>query len=110
MESWKDLAACFNMGTDMFMDEDEGAYAVCALCKVRRECLAYALDTDAQGVWGGTSQTERQGASVEASPHPAQTLLGGEISVEWVDLPPPKRQASHRYEPLPDRHSASDDT
>src|SRR5258708_12783090 len=37
------------------------AKAVCARCPVRRECLQYALAThQVHGVWGGTSEEERQ--------------------------------------------------
>jgi WhiB family redox-sensing transcriptional regulator len=37
------------------------AKAVCAECVVRSECLAYALaEPQLQGVWGGTSDTERR--------------------------------------------------
>jgi WhiB family redox-sensing transcriptional regulator len=37
------------------------AKAVCAACRVRRQCLQYALAThQLHGVWGGTSEDERQ--------------------------------------------------
>jgi WhiB family redox-sensing transcriptional regulator len=33
---------------------------ICADCPVRRQCLAFALDTrQDHGVWGGTSEQER---------------------------------------------------
>lgn len=35
------------------------ARRVCAGCLVRDECLAYALGTDVDGVWGGTSRMQR---------------------------------------------------
>lgn len=36
------------------------AKAVCARCPVRSACLAFALDRDVDGVWGGTTQGERR--------------------------------------------------
>lgn len=36
------------------------AKAVCAVCPVRRECLAYAIRTDQRsGIWGGMTFRER---------------------------------------------------
>lgn len=35
------------------------AKAVCACCPVARECRQYALDHDEQGIWGGTTDSER---------------------------------------------------
>jgi WhiB family transcriptional regulator, redox-sensing transcriptional regulator len=37
------------------------AKAVCSSCRVRRQCLQYALAThQVHGVWGGTTEDERQ--------------------------------------------------
>lgn len=37
------------------------ARAICSLCPVRPECLAYALaDPESAGVWGGISERERR--------------------------------------------------
>lgn len=33
---------------------------VCGACEVRIECLAYALDNDEFGVWGGTTRQQRE--------------------------------------------------
>ena len=35
--------------------------AVCARCRVRAECLRWALEHDERGVWGGTTDDERRG-------------------------------------------------
>ena len=39
----------------------ESAKAVCAPCAVRANCLSYALEVKAEGIWGGTTQQERHG-------------------------------------------------
>ena len=36
------------------------AKAICRGCLVRDECLAYAVEHEAVGVWGGTSTGERK--------------------------------------------------
>lgn len=36
------------------------AKAVCSTCSVSDDCLAYALLNDERGIWGGTSQKQRQ--------------------------------------------------
>jgi WhiB family redox-sensing transcriptional regulator len=35
------------------------AKAVCARCTVRAPCLAYAMETRPDGIWGGTTTEER---------------------------------------------------
>lgn len=37
------------------------AKALCERCLVRADCLAFALDGDEAGVWGGTTDIERRG-------------------------------------------------
>lgn len=36
------------------------AIAICALCTVQPDCLAWALKHDENGVWGGTSEATRR--------------------------------------------------
>ncbi|HEX9520771.1 MAG TPA: WhiB family transcriptional regulator [Streptosporangiaceae bacterium] len=59
------------------MDQVAKAKSICAGCQVRQECLGYALATDrVDGVWGDTSEEERQllrsqgsaGAGLRADP------------------------------------------
>jgi WhiB family redox-sensing transcriptional regulator len=67
---WWRLAACREADPELFfpvaahgpgMDEIALAKAVCATCGVRRQCLQYALAThQLHGVWGGTTEDERQ--------------------------------------------------
>jgi WhiB family redox-sensing transcriptional regulator len=68
--SWQSRAACLDCDPDLFfpiapsgpaLQQMEQAKAVCTRCPVRRECLQYALATrQVHGVWGGTSEEERQ--------------------------------------------------
>jgi WhiB family redox-sensing transcriptional regulator len=68
--SWGSLAACLDCDPDLFfpiapsgpaLQQIAQAKAICARCPVRRECLQYALAThQVHGVWGGTSEEERQ--------------------------------------------------
>jgi WhiB family redox-sensing transcriptional regulator len=47
------------------------AKAVCFRCAVRAACLSYALATGQAGIWGGTTQDERQ-AMRRSSAFPAR--------------------------------------
>lgn len=67
---WWRSAACRTADPDMFFpvssvgpgrDEVARAKEVCASCRVRRQCLQFALATrQAHGVWGGTTEEERR--------------------------------------------------
>lgn len=41
--------------------------AVCARCLVHDECLAFALEHDERGIWGGTNEAERRALGREAA-------------------------------------------
>ena len=64
LHSWRELAACRNAATahyDPFFDDTEqgerAAIAICRICRVQGECLAYAVRTgQSYGVWGGKPQ------------------------------------------------------
>ncbi len=66
---WRSAAACRSADPDLFFPiSDSGpareqtaqAKAICATCRVRRECLAFALRTgQIYGIWGGTTEHER---------------------------------------------------
>jgi WhiB family redox-sensing transcriptional regulator len=68
-DQWRSMAACRSADPDLFfpisssgqsMAQEATAKAICAGCRVRRECLAFALRThQAHGVWGGLSEQER---------------------------------------------------
>ena len=67
---WASQGACLDSDPDLFfpiaptgpgLQQIAQAKAVCARCPVRRECLRFALAThQVHGVWGGTSEEERQ--------------------------------------------------
>jgi WhiB family redox-sensing transcriptional regulator len=67
---WWEAAACRTADPDLFFpvssvgpgrDEVARAKEVCAGCRVRRQCLQFALATrQAHGVWGGTTEEERR--------------------------------------------------
>lgn len=67
---WWQAAACRTADPDIFFPvsahgpgEDDIARAkeVCAECRVRRQCLQFALAThQMHGVWGGTTEEERR--------------------------------------------------
>lgn len=46
--------------TELRLQGEARAKALCATCPVRRECLEYANDNDErEGIWGGMTTTER---------------------------------------------------
>ena len=67
---WWRSAACLEADPELFFPvtahgpgagEIARAKEVCATCRVRRQCLQYALAThQLHGVWGGTTEDERQ--------------------------------------------------
>ena len=71
---WRDDAACRETDADKFFPEGEPsvpavaaqvreAQTVCSTCTVRLPCLDFATVTrQAHGVWGGTSEDERNAA------------------------------------------------
>ena len=62
--AWQDHGACRGADPDVFFPtKNRTAHAakrICAVCEVRAECLAYALDNEPLGVWGGMSPRERR--------------------------------------------------
>jgi WhiB family redox-sensing transcriptional regulator len=81
-EPWMQDAACAQTDPDMFFptpgDHASEARAVCAVCPVRDECLAYALRTGQRiGIWGGMSAAER--SRIGAEPTRACVDCGADI-------------------------------
>jgi len=64
-QAWMIYGSCRGVDPAWFFPSDgsgvEAAQRVCTKCRVRLECLEYALTCRLdQGVWGGTSERERQ--------------------------------------------------
>lgn len=63
--SWQADANCVGVDPDIFFPErgasTKEAKSICTACKVRENCLEYALDNGEKfGIWGGTSERERR--------------------------------------------------
>ena len=69
MADWRDRARCREEDPELFFPVGTGdpakvqiaaAKKICAQCPVVEPCLTWALDNGQTGVWGGTSDEERQ--------------------------------------------------
>jgi WhiB family redox-sensing transcriptional regulator len=68
-ENWRAGAACRFADPDLFfpvsefgkgLEQAATAKAICAGCRVRRQCLAFAQRTrQVHGIWGGLTERER---------------------------------------------------
>jgi WhiB family transcriptional regulator, redox-sensing transcriptional regulator len=62
---WQERAACFGIEPDTFFpvtEEEAGpALTYCGSCRIREECLAWALKNgERYGVWGGMTEQQRR--------------------------------------------------
>ncbi len=67
-DHWRSRGACVSADPDLFFPisasgasrlQEERAKAVCARCRVRSECLDYAVASrQVHGVWGGLGEAE----------------------------------------------------
>ena len=85
---WWDAAVCRFFGPTLFFasdDETRGQRArrertakrICHPCPARADCLQHALATgETYGVWGGTTERERLGASYPADTVPMESSAG----------------------------------
>jgi len=74
---WRERAACLREDPDLFFPVGNGgltparideAKAVCGRCPVVEQCLELALKSgQADGVWGGTTESERRSMSRRAA-------------------------------------------
>jgi WhiB family redox-sensing transcriptional regulator len=91
-EDWRPRAACRFTDPELFFpisDSGKGleqaaeAKAVCAVCVVRRECLAFAIRTrERHGVWGGTTEQERYPAGNAGWPERAAASAGAPCALD----------------------------
>jgi WhiB family transcriptional regulator, redox-sensing transcriptional regulator len=63
---WMNEALCREVGLEMFFPEggedSRPAKRICGECRVRHNCLEYALafPDSITGIWGGTTQADRR--------------------------------------------------
>jgi len=65
---WQDQASCKRSNPEEFFPTsapDPQTKQRCARCPVREQCLAFALENNMVGVWGGTSTKERRRLKAE---------------------------------------------
>jgi WhiB family redox-sensing transcriptional regulator len=72
LPAWYDDALCAQVDQDMFYPEKGGstveAKRVCGMCRVRQQCLDYALaNHERHGIWGGVSERDRRKLERRAS-------------------------------------------
>jgi WhiB family transcriptional regulator, redox-sensing transcriptional regulator len=70
--NWRAAGACLSADPDLFFPISSAGPAerqiarakmICAGCRVRRECLDFALShSQVYGIWGGTTREDRQRA------------------------------------------------
>ncbi|HSG80008.1 MAG TPA: WhiB family transcriptional regulator [Acidimicrobiia bacterium] len=63
--AWQDDANCKGANADLFFPErgasTRTAKSICRECRVRAECLEFAIETGEKfGIWGGMSERERR--------------------------------------------------
>jgi WhiB family redox-sensing transcriptional regulator len=83
---WRGRGACLSADPELFFPLSSAgpsllqlhqAKTVCAGCQVRAECLEFALATrQVHGVWGGTSEDERQQLMAGRTSRPAPAMAG----------------------------------
>jgi WhiB family transcriptional regulator, redox-sensing transcriptional regulator len=84
--NWREDVACLDADPELFfpigtqggsLRQIEEAKRICRRCPVRRQCLAWALDTGVtDGVWGGTTPDERRVIRKPAEPRFTQVGTG----------------------------------
>ena len=70
VEDWRSGAACRDFDPEIWFsvgsgpaaqEQDDRAKAICRFCRVREDCLSWALATNQPyGVWGGFTEDERR--------------------------------------------------
>jgi WhiB family redox-sensing transcriptional regulator len=96
-QHWRLAAACRSAEPDIFfplsssgrsLDQIAQAKEICAGCRVRTECLAFALRTNqAHGVWGGLSEEERLSLARDALRVSANAKSHTAVPHQRVPLP-----------------------
>jgi WhiB family transcriptional regulator, redox-sensing transcriptional regulator len=83
--AWMSRGACRHQDPELFFPiSDEAAHlvaaarAVCQACSVRASCLAFAVETRQDGIWGGTTSDERRAIR---QPAPRRGMAGPVASI-----------------------------
>jgi WhiB family transcriptional regulator, redox-sensing transcriptional regulator len=123
--TWMSRGACQGEDPELFfpvaaqgsaLSQISAARAVCQHCAVAAMCLAYALHTSQAGIWGGTTQEERQAMrerhrrsareqisrlTVPQSPIPPGQPTGGPSGAHGTAMPalPAAREAARATRP-----------
>lgn len=104
---------------DMFFDDEnpEAALAHCAACPTRALCLAYALEHEQYGIWGGTTPEEREELRGGPLPHSMEQrrhadLIRSRIDHGWLfedvaDAERVNERTLKRWREHPDQPSAA---
>lgn len=101
-EVLRQAGACASNGEpDLFYDDDrqDAAVIICTGCPVRDACLAYAIDHEEYGVWGGVTaqgQADMRGTTVFPTPsgsrldtrHDRRQIVGHADGVGATGVPP----------------------
>lgn len=66
LNDWQPRAACKTAPGEIFFPDDQrhdenlkAAKVYCNMCPVQPQCLDYALTRNELGIWGGTTEPER---------------------------------------------------
>jgi WhiB family transcriptional regulator, redox-sensing transcriptional regulator len=78
---WRDSAACRGADPELFfpltefgpsLQQIRHAKQICRVCQAQRACLAWALQhAISEGIWGGSSGTERRAIAADLNDRPA---------------------------------------
>ena len=70
-EPWMEFAACAQVDAELWFPVIGGsakeAKAICRECPVLEQCLAFAVEHHEVGIWGGTSEKQRQALRRDAA-------------------------------------------
>lgn len=90
---WAEIAVCASADPEAFFPADgasnRDAKRICFGRPVRAKCLAYALEHNEAGIWGGLSETERR-ALRRGRPMPRQRRIPGTTGPLQPPTPGPR--------------------
>ncbi len=107
---WIAQAGCAGEPTDLFFPEDdeatELARSICGRCRVRAECISYAVAIPSlDGIWGGLTRHER--AKLRSTPRCARRRVHRGATID-LNAPKASGALSQPRTPHEDRTSGSE--